>query len=251
MLGFEYVRASDVGETVATVSADPAAAYLAGGTTQLDLMLKDGVVDPQRLVDITRLPLRGITRRDDTLQVGALTTMEELAADPVLAERLPSVREALAGCCFAAVAQHGDDRRQLAAAHALPLFPRLDGGGVQQAGTRLGLRGRRRAGKDARDPRRERELHRVARVGPLRAAGRPRSRCPHPRRGRRAERSADRLLCAPGRSSGRRERARAWGADYAGGRAAAGGRCAVGLPEGARPRLVRVRRQLRGGGAAD
>jgi hypothetical protein len=29
MLGFEYVRASDVGETVATVSADPAAAYLA------------------------------------------------------------------------------------------------------------------------------------------------------------------------------------------------------------------------------
>ncbi len=95
MLGFEYVRASDVGETVATVSADPAAAYLAGGTTQLDLMLKDGVVDPQRLVDITRLPLRGITRRDDTLQVGALTTMEEFAADPTVAERLPLLREAL------------------------------------------------------------------------------------------------------------------------------------------------------------
>ena len=95
MLGFEYVRAADVGEAVATMSADPAAAYLAGGTTQLDLMLKDGVIDPQRLVDITRLALRGITRRDDTLQVGALTTMEELAADPTVAERLPFVREAL------------------------------------------------------------------------------------------------------------------------------------------------------------
>jgi xanthine dehydrogenase YagS FAD-binding subunit len=58
-------------------------------------MLKDGVVDPQRLVDITRLPLHGITRRDDTLRVGALTTMEELAADPTVAERLPLVREAL------------------------------------------------------------------------------------------------------------------------------------------------------------
>jgi xanthine dehydrogenase YagS FAD-binding subunit len=92
---FEYVRAGDVGAAVALVSADPAAAYLAGGTTQLDLMLKDGVVDPQRLVDITRLPLDGITRRDDTLQVGALTTMEELAADPTVAERLPLVREAL------------------------------------------------------------------------------------------------------------------------------------------------------------
>jgi xanthine dehydrogenase YagS FAD-binding subunit len=95
MLGFEYVRAADVDAAVATVSTDPTAAYLAGGTTQLDLMLKDGVVDPQRLVDITRLALRGIIRRDDTLQVGALTTMEELAADPTVAERLPLVREAL------------------------------------------------------------------------------------------------------------------------------------------------------------
>jgi CO/xanthine dehydrogenase FAD-binding subunit len=95
MLGFEYVRAADVDAAVATVSTDPTAAYLAGGTTQLDLMLKDGVLDPQRLVDITRLALRGIIRRDDTLQVGALTTMEELAADPTVAERLPLVREAL------------------------------------------------------------------------------------------------------------------------------------------------------------
>jgi xanthine dehydrogenase YagS FAD-binding subunit len=95
MLGFEYLRAADVDEAVATVSADPTAVYLAGGTTQLDLMLKDGVVDPERVVDITRLPLRGITRRDDRLYVGALTTMEELAADPTVAERLPLVREAL------------------------------------------------------------------------------------------------------------------------------------------------------------
>jgi xanthine dehydrogenase YagS FAD-binding subunit len=95
MLGFEYLRAADVDEAVATVSADPTAVYLAGGTTQLDLMLKDGVVDPERMVDITRLPLRGITRRDDRLYVGALTTMEKLAADPTVAERLPLVREAL------------------------------------------------------------------------------------------------------------------------------------------------------------
>ena len=81
---FEYVRADDVAAAVALVSADPEAQYLAGGTTQIDLMLKDGVLNPERLVDITRLPLRGITRRGDALVVGALTTMEELAADPVL-----------------------------------------------------------------------------------------------------------------------------------------------------------------------
>jgi CO/xanthine dehydrogenase FAD-binding subunit len=92
---FEYVRATEVGEAVAAVSTDPGASYLAGGTTQLDLMLKDGVVSPDRLVDITRLPLGGIARSDGAIRVGALTTMEELAADPTVIERLPLVREAL------------------------------------------------------------------------------------------------------------------------------------------------------------
>ncbi len=95
MQAFEYLRADDVAGAVATVTADPSASYLAGGTTQLDLMLKDGVIAPGRLVDITRLPLHGITRSDDTLRVGALMTMEQLAADPTVAERLPLVREAL------------------------------------------------------------------------------------------------------------------------------------------------------------
>ena len=95
MRPFEYVRAGDVAAAVALVSADPRAQYLAGGTTQIDLMLKDGVISPERLVDITRLPLRGVTRREDTLCVGTLTTMEELAADPTVAQQFPLLREAL------------------------------------------------------------------------------------------------------------------------------------------------------------
>lgn len=95
MQAFEYIRADDVMSAVALVSGDPNAQYLAGGTTQVDLMLKDGVLEPERLVDITRLPLREITRDGDVLRVGALATMEELAADVTVAERLPFVREAL------------------------------------------------------------------------------------------------------------------------------------------------------------
>ncbi|MEU8110304.1 xanthine dehydrogenase family protein subunit M [Nonomuraea muscovyensis] len=94
MRPFEYVRAADAGQAVAMVSADPNTSFLAGGTTQLDLM-KDGVLGPERLVDITRLPLGGITHTGSAIRVGALTTMEELAADPVVVERLPFVREAL------------------------------------------------------------------------------------------------------------------------------------------------------------
>jgi xanthine dehydrogenase YagS FAD-binding subunit len=92
---FEYIRPDDVATAVALVSGDPAAHYLAGGTTEVDLLLKDGVLNPDRLVDITRLPLRGISRRGDVLLVGALTTMEELAAHPGLGERAGFVRAAL------------------------------------------------------------------------------------------------------------------------------------------------------------
>ncbi|MEV6175850.1 xanthine dehydrogenase family protein subunit M [Streptomyces sp. NPDC052015] len=79
---------------MAIVAADPGTSFLAGGTTQLDLM-KDGVLEPERLVDITRLPLKGIMHAETAVHVGALTTMEELAADALLRERLPFVREAL------------------------------------------------------------------------------------------------------------------------------------------------------------
>ena len=90
-----YVRAHDVADAIALVSGDPGAHYLAGGTTELDLVLKDRVLTPERLVDITRLPLRGITCSGSALMVGALVTMEELAADPTVVERVPFVRDAL------------------------------------------------------------------------------------------------------------------------------------------------------------
>ena len=95
MGGIAYVRADDVTAAVAMVSGDPSAHYLAGGTTELDLVLKDRVLSPERLVDITRLPLGGITRSAGALMVGALVTMEELAADRTIRERVPVVRDAL------------------------------------------------------------------------------------------------------------------------------------------------------------
>jgi xanthine dehydrogenase YagS FAD-binding subunit len=91
---FEYLRATDVHHAVATAAAGPAAAYLAGGTTQVDLM-KDGVLGPDVLIDITRLPLRGVAPDGGLVRIGALTTMAELAADPLVARRLPVVRESL------------------------------------------------------------------------------------------------------------------------------------------------------------
>ncbi|WP_243788347.1 xanthine dehydrogenase family protein subunit M [Saccharopolyspora gloriosae] len=94
MREFQYLRPGNVAEAVAAVEADPEACFLAGGTTQLDLM-KDGVLAPRTVVDVTRLPLRGISRDGETLRVGAMSTMAELAADPLVVERAPVVSEAL------------------------------------------------------------------------------------------------------------------------------------------------------------
>jgi xanthine dehydrogenase YagS FAD-binding subunit len=94
MRTFEYIRASNVDHAVTTATARPTAAYLAGGTTQLDLM-KDNVLAPDQLIDISRLPLRGITRNAESIHVGALTTMEEFANDPTVTIGFPILREAL------------------------------------------------------------------------------------------------------------------------------------------------------------
>ena len=131
MQPFEYIRADEADAAIALVGRDPDTQYLAGGTTQLDLMLKDGVLEPGRLIDITRLPLREITRAGGALHVGALTTMEELAADSDGCRATAARPRGAAGGCLAATAEHGDDRRERHAANALPLLPGSDGGGLQ------------------------------------------------------------------------------------------------------------------------
>ena len=70
---FDYTRADDVASAGAAVTTDAIAravqhpgdaAFIAGGTTQLDLM-RDGVWSPGTLVDISRLPLADVTVEDD------------------------------------------------------------------------------------------------------------------------------------------------------------------------------------------
>ncbi|MBO0903489.1 FAD binding domain-containing protein [Jiella sonneratiae] len=79
MRPFEYARAGDVAE-----AGRLAGRFIAGGTNLLDLM-KLEVETPEKLVDITRLPLRGIEETDDGgLRIGALVTNSDLAAEPCI-----------------------------------------------------------------------------------------------------------------------------------------------------------------------
>jgi len=72
----------------------PGTMYIAGGTNLVDLM-KCGVATPRRLVDIGELPLRDVDVRADSLRIGALVPNSDLAAHPVVRERLPVLSQAL------------------------------------------------------------------------------------------------------------------------------------------------------------
>ena len=62
---------------------------------------------------------------DDALRVGALDDDGARSPPtPTVGERLPARPRGAAARRLAAAAQHGDDRRQPAAAHALPVLPR-------------------------------------------------------------------------------------------------------------------------------
>ena len=100
---FAYAKASDAGAalmqiapaTGAASAADAAAKFLAGGTNLIDLM-KEGVLQPGRLVDINGLPLDTIEElADGGLRLGALARNADTAYHPTVQKRLPLLASAL------------------------------------------------------------------------------------------------------------------------------------------------------------
>jgi xanthine dehydrogenase YagS FAD-binding subunit len=92
---FDYVRPETVTDAIAAAAA-PGAAYIAAGTNLLDLM-KGDVVQPSRLVDVSRLPgLDRIERQaNGDLRIGALVRNADLAHDVDFAKAYPAIAEAL------------------------------------------------------------------------------------------------------------------------------------------------------------
>ena len=93
MKTFEYARADSPEAAVAAGGR-----FIAGGTNLLDLM-KLQIETPEKLVDISRLDLAQVERRDDGgLTIGALVPNSDLAADPhVIADYPVLARALLAG----------------------------------------------------------------------------------------------------------------------------------------------------------
>ena len=95
MINFAYTRASDIGDAVRQIAADPAAKFIAGGTNLIDLM-NENVTRPSRVIDITHLPLNRIEETENGgLRIGALVPNSDLAYHPQIAARYPLLASAL------------------------------------------------------------------------------------------------------------------------------------------------------------
>jgi xanthine dehydrogenase YagS FAD-binding subunit len=95
MRPLSYARVTDVGSAISAVRERPDSAFLAGGTTEIDLV-RQNVLKPGLLVDINDLPLNRIDDLPDGgLHIGALARMSDVAQERRMVQRYPVISEAL------------------------------------------------------------------------------------------------------------------------------------------------------------
>ena len=94
MNNFSYTQANSAKEATAGRMATSQSAYIAGGTTLLDLM-KANLEEHAQLVDINMLPFKGIEQTTDGLRIGAMERMSDVGEHPLVLQAYPAVSESL------------------------------------------------------------------------------------------------------------------------------------------------------------
>lgn len=95
MKPFAYSRAEDAESAIHLISENHRAKFLGGGTNLVDLM-RENIEQPDRLVDVTGLPLAQIDELSDGgVRIGALVRNSHLAAHPLIREGYPVLSQAI------------------------------------------------------------------------------------------------------------------------------------------------------------
>src|SRR4051812_7775196 len=94
MIIFQYMRVSTPKAAVDALSGDTSAQWIAGGTNLVDLM-KKGIAAPEKLIDISNLPLNEIRKEGNKLHIGALALNSEVAENELVRTEQPLLSLAL------------------------------------------------------------------------------------------------------------------------------------------------------------
>jgi xanthine dehydrogenase YagS FAD-binding subunit len=95
MRNFSYSRAGTAQEAVTLISTLGNAKFLGGGTNLVDLM-RENIEQPDALVDVTRLPLTGITETaEGGVSIGAEVRNSAVANHPLIRQRYPVLSQAI------------------------------------------------------------------------------------------------------------------------------------------------------------
>lgn len=93
MINFDYIKPNNEVKAIGACK-DPLAQFIAGGTNLVDLM-KRGVTNPEKLVDITGLGMNTIEQKGNIISIGALSLNSVVAEHALIKKHLPLLSQAL------------------------------------------------------------------------------------------------------------------------------------------------------------
>ncbi|MBW3128778.1 FAD binding domain-containing protein [Hymenobacter profundi] len=94
MNNFSYLQATKAKEATGAKRDDKSSAFIAGGTTLIDLM-KLNVENHDQLIDVNMLPFKGIEQSNDGLRIGALERMSDVGEHKLIVEQYPAISQSL------------------------------------------------------------------------------------------------------------------------------------------------------------
>jgi len=96
MKGLTYYVPESISEACSVLANYAGSARAFAGGTDLVPRMKDGVIQLSALVNLKNIGLSGIQDKGDSISIGALTTLSEIIDSPIIAKRLPLLKEAAA-----------------------------------------------------------------------------------------------------------------------------------------------------------
>src|SRR5688572_24348502 len=88
MINFQYIKPSSPSAAVAAITKDSTSSFIAGGTNLVDL-IKKGVTNPQKLIDISDLPLNKIEKEGNKVSIGALVLNSAVSDNEMINKEFP------------------------------------------------------------------------------------------------------------------------------------------------------------------